>query len=82
MHSRHHGDSSLSKSFATFIALDALSLICLVIGLGSIFGKNVMPYHTSELVAWTLVVLGIMLLTISIHGIFTGLRLRQRKVVR
>ncbi len=79
---QRHSESSLSKSFATFIALDALSLICLVIGLGSIFGKSVMPYHTSELVAWTLVVIGILLLTISIHGIFTGLRLRQRKVVR
>ncbi len=82
MPNKHQGDLSLSKSFATFIALDALSLICLVIGLGSIFGKNVMPYHTSELVAWTLVVLGVLLFTISVHGIFTGLRLRQRKVVR
>lgn len=77
-----YSDASLSKSFALFMALDALSLICLVIGLGSLYGKNSMPYHTSELVAWTLIVLGALLMTISLHGIFIGLRLRKRNSLR
>jgi hypothetical protein len=79
---KHYSDASLSKSFALFMALDALSLICLVIGLGSIFGKGTMPFHANELVAWSLVVIGALLMTISIHGIFKGLRLRQRNSVR
>ncbi|MEY4729047.1 MAG: hypothetical protein RL020_205 [Pseudomonadota bacterium] len=79
---KHYSDSSQSKSFALFMALDALSLICLVVGLGSIFGKSSMPFHASELVAWSLVAIGALLMTISIHGIFKGLRLRQRNSMR
>lgn len=79
---KYHSDASLSKSFALFMALDALSLICLVIGLGSIFGKGAMPFHASELVAWSLVIIGALLMTISLHGIFMGLRLRKQNSLR
>ena len=79
---KHYSDASLSKSFALFMALDALSLICLVIGLGSVFGKGTMPFHTSELVAWSLVIIGALLMTISFHAIFMGLRLRKRNSLR
>jgi hypothetical protein len=75
---KHYSDASLSKSFALYMALDALSLIFLVIGLGSIFGNTSMPFHANELVAWSLVVIGALLMNISLHGIFKGLRLRQR----
>jgi hypothetical protein len=79
---KYHSDASLSKSFAAFMALDALSLICLVVGFGSIFGNGAMPFHANELVAWSLVVIGALLMTISIRGIFKGLRLKQRNSVR
>jgi hypothetical protein len=77
-----YSDASLSKSFAMYMALDALSLMCLVVGLGSIFGNGTLPFHTSELVAWSLVVLGALLMTISVHGIFKNLRLKQRNQLR
>ncbi|MGB8855636.1 MAG: hypothetical protein WCC58_03075 [Burkholderiales bacterium] len=78
----HYSESSLTKTFAVFMALDALSLMCLVIGLGSLFGNGAMPFHAGESVAWTLVVIGTLLMTVSMVGIFKGLRQRRQDYLR
>ncbi len=67
-----------SKSLATFVALNALSMICLLVGFSAVFSKGAVPIAMNELIAWTFVVLGMMLLTISMHSIFKAVQVRQR----
>jgi hypothetical protein len=71
-------DHASSKSFAAFMALDALGLIFLMIGIGLLLAKSAMPFSASELTAWTMIVVGMMLVTISIRGIFKGIMSKRR----
>jgi threonine/homoserine efflux transporter RhtA len=71
-------DHGSSKSFAAFVALDALGFICMVIGGGALFAKSAMPFVASELTAWTMIVVGVLLMTISIRGIVKGIASKRR----